>query len=59
MEDMTEADKQKIVAQIEGDDFISGIDLADNGTINDQEFNPIQDAQAMQQQMAGMNVNNN
>jgi len=35
MEDMTEADKQKIVAQIEGDDFISGIDLADNGTIND------------------------
>jgi len=37
MEDMTEADKQKIVSQIEGDDFISGIDLIDNTAY---EFNP-------------------
>jgi len=40
MEDMTEADKQKIVSQIEGDDFISGIDLVDNGTTHQYEFNP-------------------
>lgn len=51
MENMTEAEKQKIVSQIEGDDFISGIDMVAN-----QDFNPTQD---MTMNMASMNMNMN
>lgn len=55
MENMTEAEKQKIVSQIEGDDFISGLDMG-NTNSNTFDFNPSQD---MSTNMANMNINNN